>query len=223
MTSPEPGPPSPRTTVRRLPERGSHDRDLAYAIVDEALVCHVGFVTDHGPAVIPMLHARDGDTLLLHGSPANRLLRAASHGIDICATITLIDGLVLARSVFHHSANYRCVVAYGRAHQIADLDQRRAALDRIVEAIVPGRSADARPPNDKELRGTTVLALPLDELSVKHRPGGPSDEEEDYDLPIWAGVIPMTVTPGAPVPDPAMPGDHPPAPTYATNYTRPLR
>jgi nitroimidazol reductase NimA-like FMN-containing flavoprotein (pyridoxamine 5'-phosphate oxidase superfamily) len=210
MTSSESGPPSERTTIRRLPKRGSYDQDLAYAIVDEALVCHVGFVTDHGPAVIPMLHARDGDTLLLHGSPANRLLRGASGGIDICATITLIDGLVLARSVFHHSANYRCVVAYGRARQIADLAERRAA-----------RSTDARPPNDKELRGTTVLALPLDEVSVKHRPGGPLDEEEDYDLSVWAGVIPLNLVPGTPVPDSAMPPDHPPTPAYATNYTRP--
>jgi nitroimidazol reductase NimA-like FMN-containing flavoprotein (pyridoxamine 5'-phosphate oxidase superfamily) len=212
--------PSARTTVRRLSYRGSYERDLAYAILDEALVCHVGFVTDHGPAVLPMLHARDGDRLLVHGSPANRLLRAGRDGIDVCATVTLIDGLVLARSTFHHSVNYRSVVVYGRAQRIDDLAERRAALDVVVERIVPGRGADARPANDKELKGTTVLALPLDELSVKHRDGGPLDETEDYDLPVWAGVIPLTLVAGEPVPDPDLPTDAPPVPPYARDYRR---
>lgn len=207
--------------MRRMRKRGSYDRDVAYAIIDEALVCHVGIVTDDGPVVIPTLHARDGDELLLHGSAASRLLRTAAGGVDVCVTITLIDGLILARSVFHHSVNYRSVVVFGRARRIDDLAQRRAALDRFVETVVPGRTADARPPNDKELRSTIVLALPLDEMSVKVRTGGAADEPEDYDLPVWAGVIPLSLVPGAPEPDPAMPADHPPAPTYATDYTRP--
>lgn len=207
--------------MRRMRKRGSYDRDVAYAIIDEALVCHVGIVTDDGPVVIPTLHARDGDELLLHGSAASRLLRTAAGGVDVCVTITLIDGLILARSVFHHSVNYRSVVVFGRARRIDDLAQRRAALDRFVETVVPGRTADARPPNDKELRSTIVLALPLDEMSVKVRTGGAADEPEDYGLPVWAGVIPLSLVPGAPEPDPAMPADHPPAPTYATDYTRP--
>jgi nitroimidazol reductase NimA-like FMN-containing flavoprotein (pyridoxamine 5'-phosphate oxidase superfamily) len=216
----EPGPPSQRATVRRVRDRASYDRDLAHAIIDEALVCHVGIVTDDGPVVIPTLHARDGDRLLLHGSAASRLLRAGAAGAEMCVTITLIDGLVLARSAFHHSVNYRSVVVFGRAHPIDDLGERGAALDRFVEAIVPGRTADARSPSDKELRATTVLALPLDEVSVKLRTGGAVDEPEDYELPVWAGVVPLTLTPGLPVPDPAMPADTPPTPAYAATYRR---
>jgi uncharacterized protein len=213
-------PPSERTTVRRMRERGSYDRELAYAIIDEALVCHVGIATDEGPVVIPTLHARDGDELLLHGSAASRLLRTAAGGAEVCVTITLIDGLVLARSAFHHSVNYRSVVVFGHARPVGDLARRRAALDRFVEAIVPGRTDDARPPNDRELRSTLVLALPLDEVSVKVRAGGPVDEPEDEDLPVWAGVVPLTLVPGPPEPDPAMPADHPPTPAYALHYAR---
>jgi nitroimidazol reductase NimA-like FMN-containing flavoprotein (pyridoxamine 5'-phosphate oxidase superfamily) len=217
MTTP---PPSARTTVRRLPERAAYDRAAAHAILDEAVVCHVGLATDDGPVVIPMLHARDGDRLLIHGSPASRLLRAGKGGVDLCATVTLVDGIVLARSAFHHSLNYRSVVAIGRATPVADLDERRAALDVLVEACVPGRTADARPPNDKELRGTLVLALPLDECSVKVRTGPPNDEEADMGLPVWAGVIPLTTTPGAPVPSPDL-APTIPTPPYATTYRRP--
>jgi uncharacterized protein len=212
-------PPSERTAVRRLPERGSYDADRAYAILDEGIVAHVGLTGEHGPVVIPMLYARDGDRLLLHGSPASRLLRTAASGIDVCATVTLVDGLVLARSAFHHSANYRSVVVFGRATRVHDLDERRAALDVLVESIVPGRTSEARGPNDKELRGTLVLALPLDEMSVKVRTGGPVDEPEDYDLDVWAGVLPLPVVPGRPIADEAQPVDRP-VPGYLIRYSR---
>jgi nitroimidazol reductase NimA-like FMN-containing flavoprotein (pyridoxamine 5'-phosphate oxidase superfamily) len=208
--------------VRRLPERGSYDTDLAYSILDEGLVAHVGLTGEHGPVVIPMLYARDGDRLLLHGSPASRLLRSAAGGTDVCATVTLVDGLVLARSAFHHSANYRSVVVFGRATRVQDLDERRAALDVLVEAIVPGRTAEARGPNEKELRGTLVLALPLDEMSVKVRTGGPVDEPEDYDLDVWAGVLPLPVVPGRPIADEVQPADRA-VPGYIAGYSRSRR
>ena len=213
-------PPSARTTVRRLPERGAYDRALAHAILDEGLVAHVGLATDDGPVVIPMLYGRDGDRLLLHGSPASRLLRGAAKGAEVCATVTLIDGLVLARSAFHHSMNYRSVVVFGLARPIDDLDERRAALDVLVEHIVPGRTGDTREPNDKEVRGTLVLALPLDECSVKVRTGDPVDEDEDMDLPGWAGVIPLSTVAGAPATAADLrSGAEPPA--YASSYRRP--
>ncbi|HET6949337.1 MAG TPA: pyridoxamine 5'-phosphate oxidase family protein [Acidimicrobiales bacterium] len=219
MPSPVP-PPSARTTVRRLPERGSYDRATAHAILDEGLVAHVGLTTDDGPVVIPLLYGRDGDRLLLHGSAASRLLRGGAKGAEMCVTVTLVDGLVLARSAFHHSMNYRSVVAFGRATPVTDPDEKRAALDRLVEHIVPGRTADARPPADKEIRATLVLALPLDECSVKVRTGGPNDEDEDMDLPVWAGVVPLSTVAGAPV----AAGDlrvAVPVPGYAARYTRP--
>jgi nitroimidazol reductase NimA-like FMN-containing flavoprotein (pyridoxamine 5'-phosphate oxidase superfamily) len=212
--------PSTRTTVKRLPERAAYDREAVHAILDEALLCHVGLATEQGPVVIPMLHARDGDRLLLHGSPASRLLRGA-RGADVCATVTLLDGLVLARSNFHHSVNYRSVVVMGRAEAIADLDERRAALDVLVEHVVPGRTAEARGPDEKELRGTLVLALPLDEASAKVRTGPPKDEDEDMDLPVWAGVIPLTTVYGSPVPDDETAAAALPVPGYASGYRRP--
>jgi nitroimidazol reductase NimA-like FMN-containing flavoprotein (pyridoxamine 5'-phosphate oxidase superfamily) len=219
---PAAGPPSERSRVRRLAERGSYDPASAYAILDEGLVCHVGLSTPDGPVVIPTLYARDGDRLLLHGSVASRLLRSASsEGAQICVTVTLIDGLVLARSAFHHSMNYRSVVVFGQAQRIDDLDEKRAAMDVLVEALVPGRSADARAPSEVELRQTAVLALPLHELSVKVRDGGVKDEEEDLDLPVWAGVLPLPIVPGAPVPDPLQAGDALPVPDYVLSYRRP--
>jgi len=220
VTTPDAPAPSARTTVRRLPERGRYDRETAHAVLDEGLVAHVGLATDEGPVVIPMLYGRDGDRLLLHGSPASRLLRGGAKGTELCVTVTLVDGLVLARSAFHHSMNYRSVVVFGTATPIEDLDQRRAALDRLVDHIVPGRGPDARPPSEKELRGTLVLALPLDECSVKVRTGGPKEEPEDMDLPVWAGVIPVTSTYGAPVPDADL-RDDPPVPAYVSGYRRP--
>jgi nitroimidazol reductase NimA-like FMN-containing flavoprotein (pyridoxamine 5'-phosphate oxidase superfamily) len=203
-----------------VPERASYDREAAHAILDEGLVAHVGLATDDGPVVIPMLYGRDGDTLLLHGSPASRLLRGGAKGTQMCVTVTLVDGLVLARSAFHHSMNYRSVVVFGQATPIADLDRRRAALDRLVEHIVPGRSAEAREPNEREVRGTLVLALPLDECSVKVRAGKPLDEDDDMDLPVWAGVIPLTTVAGAPVTTDDLRSDASP-PAYAMHYARP--
>ena len=219
FTNEERGAPSERATVRRLPERGSYERALADAILDEGLVAHVGLAGEHGPVVIPMLYARAGDRLLLHGSPASRLLRTAAAGVDVCVTVTLVDGLVLARSAFHHSMNYRSVVVFGTATRIDDLDERRLALDVLVEAIVRGRTADARPANDKELRGTSVVSVPLSDFSVKVRAGGVVDEPEDYGLDVWAGVLPLAVAPGAPIPDEALPADRA-VPSYVTGYPR---
>ena len=219
MTTPDAPAPSARTTVRRLPERGRYDRAAVHAVLDEGLVAHVGLATDDGPVVIPMLYGRDGDRLLLHGSAASRLLRGGSKGAELCVTVTLVDGLVLARSAFHHSMNYRSVVVIGTATAVEDLAERRAALDRVVDHIVPGRRPDVRPPTEKEVRATLVLALPLDECSVKVRTGGPKEEPEDMDLPVWAGVIPVTTAYGTPIPDADLAGD-PPVPAYASGYRR---
>ena len=195
--------PSERTTLRRVPDRGRHDRDTIDDILDEAYLCHLGLVDPEGrPFVIPTIHARDGDVVYVHGSPASRALRAGAAGVDCCLAVTLLDGLVLARSTFHHSMNYRSAILYGRAERVDDVDEKRAALDVIVEHVVRGRTSGARPANDKELRGTLVLRLPIDEASAKVRTGGALDEEEDYALTdVWAGVVPLTITPGTPEPD----------------------
>jgi hypothetical protein len=206
-----------RTRVRRLPKRAHYETETIHAILDEALVCHVGFVVNGAPVVIPTIHWRDGDTLYIHGSAASRMLRSLREGVDVCVTITLMDGLVLARSAFHHSMNYRSVVVFGKAREVAEEAEKIRALETLVEHVVRGRSAEIRPPNEKELRGTMVLALPLDEASAKIRTGGPVDDEEDYALPVWAGVLPMRLTPFAPIPDE---GVTTPAPDYVTNYTR---
>ncbi|HEY6139659.1 MAG TPA: pyridoxamine 5'-phosphate oxidase family protein [Thermoanaerobaculia bacterium] len=190
-----------RTTVRRLPDRGVYDRDTIYAILDEALICHVGFAVDGQPFVIPTIHWRDGDTLYLHGSAASRMLRALRGGLDACVTVTLLDGLVLARSAFNHSMNYRSVVILGKAREVDDRDEKLRALDRLVRHITPERAADVRPPNEGELRQTIVLALPLAEASAKTRSGPPIDEEEDYALDVWAGVVPIAMVKGEPVED----------------------
>ncbi len=212
---------SPRTTLRRHPERGHADREALYAILDEALVCHVGLCTDDGPVVIPTTHARHGDVLVLHGSPASRLLRGAgAEGTPVCVTVTLVDGLVLARSAFHHSVNYRSAVVFGDATAIDDPTAKAEALHRLVEHVVPGRMAEARPPSAKELAGTLVLSLSLDEASVKVRTGPPVDDEADLDLPVWAGVLPLSLTPGPPEGDPLQ--DHRvPVPPYVSRYARP--
>jgi uncharacterized protein len=191
-----------RTSVRYT-ARASYDRDLAHSIIDEATVCHVGLVDDGRPVVVPMLHARIDDRLYLHGSPATRLMRVTKPGVDVCVTITLIDGLVLARSAFHHSANYRSVVMFGETLPVTSVEERRHILDVYVDKIVPGRRPHLRPMTDKEVRGTAMVSIPIDEASVKVRSGGPVDEPEDYDLPIWAGVIPTRRGFDAPVPDPA--------------------
>jgi uncharacterized protein len=195
---------SPRTKLRRVPKRGFHDRETIDAILDEALVSHIGFVHDGKPAVIPTLHARVGDEVLLHGSAASRMLRALGQGVDVCLTATLIDGIVLARSAFHHSMNYRSVVLYGTARPITDPDDLEAALEAFTEKLVPGRWADVRWPNKQELKGTAVLALPIEEGSAKVRTGPPIDDDEDYDLDVWAGVVPLRLTAAPAEPDPAM-------------------
>jgi uncharacterized protein len=210
---------SPRTTVKRHPERGAYDRPTVDAILDEALVCHVGFVVDGQPYVIPTIHARDGDTLFLHGSPGSRMLRNLAGGIDVCVTVTLLDGLVLARSVYQHSMNYRSVVVLGRAREVTDREEKLRAMRTVVEHVVRGRWEDARQPNEAELKGTTILAISLDEASAKVRTGPPRDNEEDLDLPVWAGVIPLRLEASAPIPDDGIDG---PAPAYASAYARRL-
>jgi nitroimidazol reductase NimA-like FMN-containing flavoprotein (pyridoxamine 5'-phosphate oxidase superfamily) len=190
-----------RTKVRRLPSRASYDRDTIYSIVDEALICHVGFVAEGQPVVIPTIHWRDGDTLYFHGSAASRMLRTLKGGVDACVTITLLDGLVMARSAFHHSMNYRSVVVFGKAREVTEREEKLRALDVLVAHITPERAAAVRPPNESELRQTLVLALPLHEASAKMRSGPPVDDEEDYDRPVWAGVVPIALVKGNPVAD----------------------
>jgi uncharacterized protein len=193
--------PSPRTEVRRE-ERAAYDRATIDAILDEAILCHVGFLRDGAPVVFPMLHARVGDDLLLHASPASSFARALRVDPRVSVTITILDGLVLARSAFNHSANYRSVVLFGSARRVTDLGECSAALDAFTDKLVPGRRSHLRPMTEKEVRATAVYSLPLAEASAKIRSGPPVDEDEDYALPIWAGVIPVVTSYGAPVPDP---------------------
>jgi nitroimidazol reductase NimA-like FMN-containing flavoprotein (pyridoxamine 5'-phosphate oxidase superfamily) len=195
---------TPRTKLRRLPKRGAHDRATIDAILDEALVAHLGFVHDGRPAVIPTLHARVGDELYVHGSSASRALRTLSAGVEVCLTVALIDGLVLARSAFHHSINYRSVVLYGTARPVVEREQKAQALEAFTEKLLPGRWRDVRWPNAKELKATSVLALPIDEGSAKVRSGPPGDDEQDYALDTWAGVVPLQLQPLPPIPDPLL-------------------
>ena len=214
-------PATERTTIGRIPERGTRERAAAAAILDEGLLCHVGLTADHGPVVIPTTYARRDDELLIHGSPAASWLRAARKGTPVCVTVTLLDGLVLARSAFHHSMNYRSVVVFGIAERITDPAEKRAALDAIVEHVVPGRTLEVRPTRDDEVASTLVLRLPLAEASVKVRAGGPLDEEDDYGLPgVWAGVVPITTQVGRPLDDERLPPGVS-APASATHYRRP--
>lgn len=192
-----------RTTLKRLPERASYDREAADAILDEALIGHVGFAMEGQPFVIPTIHARVGGTLYLHGSAASRMLREGAR-VPICVTVTLVDGLVMARSAFHHSMNYRSVVVLAQAREVTDPEEKIAALRAIVEHVAPGRWDEVRWPTEQELKGTTVLALPIDEASVKIRTGPPKDDEEDHALDTWAGVIPLRVVAGEPVADPRL-------------------
>ena len=210
----------PRTEVRRKPERGAYDTDTINAILDEALICHVGFIAENGyPVVLPTIHARSGATIYLHGSPASRMLRAIKEGGDVCVTVTLVDGLVLARSVFHHSMNYRSVVIFGQPREVIDADEKMRAFEVITEHVARGRWEDARHPNEREFKGTTVVALAIDEASAKLRTGGVGDEDEDYQLPIWAGVIPVHQTFGAAEVDPLLPDDIE-TPDYVLRYRR---
>jgi hypothetical protein len=192
---------TPRTTLRRLRERGRSDRADLYAVLDAGLVCHLGVVSDGAPVVLPTAYGRDGDTLYLHGSSANGAF-ATGTGQRVCVTVTHMDGLVCARSVFHHSVNYRSAVIFGTPELLTDEEERIRGLQVVTDHLIPGRWAAARKPTKKEMAGTSVLSLPLDEASVKIRTGGPSDDDEDYYLDVWAGVLPMTMTFGEPEPDP---------------------
>jgi nitroimidazol reductase NimA-like FMN-containing flavoprotein (pyridoxamine 5'-phosphate oxidase superfamily) len=212
-------PQTERTTLKRLPKRAVYERELINAILDEGFICHVGFVVDGQPFVIPTGYARVADKLYIHGSQASRMLRTVGQGIDVCVTVTLIDGLVLARSAFHHSMNYRSVVVLGQAVMVEDESEKLAALRAFSEHVVPGRWDDVREPNEQELKATTVLSLALAEASAKVRTGPPLDDEEDYALPVWAGVIPLRLLADAPVADPRLPSGIEP-PSYAREYTR---
>jgi nitroimidazol reductase NimA-like FMN-containing flavoprotein (pyridoxamine 5'-phosphate oxidase superfamily) len=197
--------PTARSRVRRLPERGTHDRATIDAILDEAMICHVGFVEDGQPYVIPTIHARDGDQLYLHGSGGSRMLRLLAGRSPICVTVTIQDGLVLARSAFHHSMNYRSVVIFGAGVEVEDRSERLHALETISEHVAPGRWADVRQPNDSELRQTKILRVALDEASAKIRSGGPKDDEEDLELAVWAGVLPLRLLSVDPVTEEGVP------------------
>jgi nitroimidazol reductase NimA-like FMN-containing flavoprotein (pyridoxamine 5'-phosphate oxidase superfamily) len=190
-----------RSRVRRLPERGSNDWDLVAQILDEALVCHVGFVLDGAPVVIPTAHAREGTTLYLHGAPASRMLRTVAGGVEVCVTATLLDGLVLARSLFHHSLNYRSAVCFGRATEVVDLAEKERALRLFAEHVLPGRTAEVRAPSVGELKATRVLAVRVEEASAKVRSGPPKDDEADMHGGTWAGVLPVRLELGTTVAD----------------------
>ncbi|TML91831.1 MAG: pyridoxamine 5'-phosphate oxidase family protein [Actinobacteria bacterium] len=212
-------PPSSRTEVKRLPERARYDTEIVHGILDDALVCHVGFVIDGQPVVIPTIHARSGDRLYLHGSPANRMLRTLKQPVDVCVTVTLVDGLVLARSAFHHSMNYRSVVVFGSAREVTDPAEKMTAFRALVDHIAPRRWDTVRAPNEKEIRSTLVLALALAEASAKIRTGPPLDDEADYALPVWAGELPLRTVPGVPVDDPRLaPGAA--VPDHVTDWRR---
>jgi uncharacterized protein len=209
-----------RTTVKRLPKRAHYERDVIHAILDEAMICHVGFVHDGHPYVIPTGFARDGDTLFVHGSNASRMLRTLGAGAPVCITVSLLDGLVVARSAFHSSMNYRSVVILGAASPVIDPDEKLRAMRALVDHLIPGRWNDLRPITKKELDQTTVLAVPLAEASAKVRTGGPIDDDQDYDLPIWAGVVPLALTPEPPLADERLLGGLRP-PGYVRRYRRP--
>jgi nitroimidazol reductase NimA-like FMN-containing flavoprotein (pyridoxamine 5'-phosphate oxidase superfamily) len=193
-----------RNRVRRVPARASHERATVHAILDATLVCHVAFVVDGQPFVIPTLHARVGEELLLHGSTKSRMLETLASGVDVCVSVAAIDGLVLARSAFHHSVNYRSVTVFGQARVVADEELKLAALRAFTERLYPGRWDEVRPPNESEMKATLVLALPLDEAVAKVRTGPPLDDADDMMLPVWAGVVPLATRAGAPEPDPKL-------------------
>lgn len=212
--------PTERTTVKRLPARGVYDRATVHRILDEALICHLGFVVDGQPFVIPTIHVRIGETIYVHGSPASRMLRALEKGVPACVTVTHVDGLVLARSAFHHSMNYRSAIVFGTATVVDDPVQKFEVLHGLTNHLIRGRWEEIRQPSPEELRKTLVLAIAIDEASAKIRVGPPLDEEEDYALPVWAGVLPLTVTASAPAADPRL-SPKAVAPDYATTYSGP--
>ena len=208
-----------RTTLKRLPKRGVYDRELVYRILDEGFICHVGFAVDGQPFVIPTGYARIADQLYIHGSQVSRMLRTLAQGIDVCIAVTLVDGLVLARSAFHHSVNYRSVVIFGRAAMVEEREAKLAGLFAFSEHVIPGRWKDVRGPTEQELKATTVLSLPLLEVSAKVRTGPPIDDEEDYALNVWAGVLPLRMIAGEPINDPRLPESIEP-PAYTLKYRR---
>jgi uncharacterized protein len=215
----QPYSPTPRTRVVREAERAVYDREAAYRILDEGFLCHVGFVADGQPFVIPTSYGRKDDFLYIHGSAASRMLRQLKDGIAVCITVTLLDGLVLARSVFNHSMNYRSVVILGTAKLVENAEEKIQALHALSEHILPGRWADARQPNERELKATSVLRVPIEEFSAKVRVGPPIDDEEDYAFPTWAGVIPLAMAVGKAIEDARLsPGTR--VPEYVSNYTR---
>ena len=211
--------PTARTRVVREPQRGVYDRDAVYQILDEGLVCHVGFVSDGQPFVILTNYGRSGDNLYLHGSPASRMLRRLDEGVPVCVTVTLLDGLVFARSISSHSMNYRSVVVLGTAVHVDDPAEKLEALRILSEHIVPGRWKDVRPPNETELKATSVLRLPIQEFSGKVRQGPPVDNEEDYAFPTWAGVLPLALKAEEPINDPRLDPARA-VPDYVKNYAR---
>jgi uncharacterized protein len=215
----QPHTPTTRTRVVREPERGVYDRDAAYRILDEAFLCHVGFVADGQPFVIPTSFGRKDDRLYIHGSAASRMLRQMKEGVPVCVTVTLLDGLVLARAAFNHSMNYRSVVVLGKATLVDDSQEKLEALRLISEHIIPGRWADSRQPNERELKATSVLRLPIEEFSAKVRTGPPIDDEEDYSFPTWAGVVPLEMIAGEPINDPRL-DPKIVEPAYARQYSR---
>jgi nitroimidazol reductase NimA-like FMN-containing flavoprotein (pyridoxamine 5'-phosphate oxidase superfamily) len=213
-------PPSDRATVKRRPQRAAYDRATINQILDEGLICHVGLTLDGQTFVLPMIHVRVGDKVYLHGSPASRTLQALSRGVEACLTVTLLDGLVLARSAVHHSMNYRSVVLFGRGSAVEETAEKDAALHALTEHLIPGRWADVRRPSERELRATLVVSVPIQEASAKVRIGPPLDEEADYELPVWAGVVPLRMAPGSPIGDARLnPGVQPPV--YAAHYPGP--
>jgi nitroimidazol reductase NimA-like FMN-containing flavoprotein (pyridoxamine 5'-phosphate oxidase superfamily) len=215
----EPQFPTQRTRVVREPDRSVYDRETVYQILDEGFLCHVGFVVDGQPFVIPTSFGRKEDSLYIHGSAASRMLRQMKGGVPVCVTVTLLDGLVLARSVFNHSMNYRSVVILGKATLVDYSEEKLAALRILSEHIIPGRWDDARQPNERELKATSVLRLPIEEFSAKVRTGPPIDDEEDYSFPTWAGVVPLEMMLGAPINDPRLePGRA--VPDYVRKYSR---
>jgi uncharacterized protein len=216
---PETFSPTERTRLVREPHRGAYDRETIYKILDEGFVCHVGFTADAQPYVIPTMYARVGDAIYFHGSAASRMLRGVSAGLPVCVTITLVDGLVLARSVFNHSMNYRSVVVLGKASLVDQPGEKLEALHAFAEKILPGRWDDARQPNEKELKATSILRLPLIEVSVKMRTGPVEDDPDDYALPVWAGLVPLRLQTGPPLRDDRCDPEIP-IPAYAAKFTR---
>jgi nitroimidazol reductase NimA-like FMN-containing flavoprotein (pyridoxamine 5'-phosphate oxidase superfamily) len=212
-------PPSPRVTVRRHAERGRYDRATIEAILDEGLICHLGFTVDGAAHVIPTMYARKGDAVYVHGAVANRALAALRSGSPACLVVTLLDGLVMARSAFNHSMNYRSVVVVGETVEVTDPDEKLAAMEALLDQVAPGRWHDARQPSPSEIASTVILRLGLDEASAKVRTGGPVDSEEDLGLGHWAGVIPLNIEAGAPIDAPEMQGRIEP-PAYARDYRR---